>query len=141
MSERAKADRRQAPRYALKTDFYLAFWPGLDRVGKIKDVSRSGAAFEYPVYDEYENMAAVEVDIFTSEPGHFLLLHVPCRVVYDIGLDHCTQSEVQTRRCGLKFDQLSPQHREKLKVLLGKFASHRVPMDHLIDRRKASALG
>jgi len=140
MSERAIADRRQAARYALKTDFYLAFWPGLDRVGKIKDVSRSGAAFEYPVYEEYEKLADVEVDIFTSEPSHFLLLHVPCRVVYDIGLDHCAQNDVKTRRCGLKFDKLSPQHREKLKLLLGKFASHRLSREPMITQSKASAL-
>jgi len=48
MTERTNADRSRAPRYALKNDFYLAFWPYLDRVGKVRDVSMSGAAFEYP---------------------------------------------------------------------------------------------
>jgi hypothetical protein len=131
MSERTKADRRRAARYALKTDFYLAFWPFLDRVGKLKDVSRSGAAFEYPVYDDYETLADVQVDIFSSEPSHFLLLHVPCRVVYDIRLEQSAFGGLETRRCGLKFDQLTPKHSEKLKLLLSKFASHQLPREHL----------
>jgi hypothetical protein len=140
MSEEKEADRRQAPRYALKSDFYLAFWPHLDRVGKVKDVSRRGAAFEYPAYDEYEALVDVEVDIFTSEPSHFLLLHVPCRVVYDIGLDQSTQKDVATRRCGLRFDRLSPKHSQRLKLLLGNFASHQVPREHLGGKAKATGV-
>jgi len=139
MEERA-AERRQAPRYALRTDFYLAFRPGLDRVGRIKDVSRSGAAFEYPVYDEYHQAAAVEVDIFAPEAGCFLLLGVPCQVVYDVGIDHGTESTFQTRRCGLRFDRLSVQHRDQLQLLLGKFASPRVSCEPTVGRREASAL-
>ncbi len=138
MEERAE-ERRQAPRYALRTDYYLAFRPGLDRVGRIKDVSRNGAAFEYPVYDEYPQTAAVEVDIFAPETGCSLLLGVPCQIVYDVGLDHDTESTFQTRRCGLQFDRLSVQHRDQLQLLLGKFASPRASCEPAVDRCEASA--
>lgn len=127
MSETTDADRRQTTRYALKNDFYLAFWPYLDRVGKVRDVSMSGAAFEYPVYEEYEELAEVKVDIFSSEPSHFLLLHVPCKIVYDVGVERGAVAGIETRRCGVRFEELSPQHSAKLKLLLGNFISHPLP--------------
>jgi hypothetical protein len=127
MSERTNPDRRQSTRYAPKTDFFVAFWPYLDRVGKLKDVSSSGAAFEYPVLANYENVVDVEVDIFTSEPNRFLLHHMPCKVVYDIKIDQPGLSGVETRRCGLKFDQSSHQHSEKLKLLLDNYVSQPLP--------------
>lgn len=137
MSERTDADRRQTPRYALQNNFYLAFWPCLDRVGKVRDVSMSGAAFEYPVYEEYEKLEEVKVDIFSSEPSHFLLLHVPCKIVYDVGVEHGAIAGIETRRCGVRFDDLSPQHSEKLKLLLGKYTSHPLPSVDAAGQSKA----
>ena len=122
------ADRRQCTRYAVNGDIFLAFWPTLDRVGKLKDVSNSGAAFEYPAFDEKEEVVDVEVDIFASRPSYFMLRRVPCKVVYDIKIEQPTLVGMETRRCGLRFEHLSQQHNESLKVLLSEYVSHALPV-------------
>jgi len=128
MGKSTKADRRQFTRYALKSDIFLALWPSLDRVGKLKDVSNSGAAFEYPAFDEKEEVVDVEVDIFASRPSNLMLRRVPCKVVYDIKIEQPTLIGIETRRCGLKFEHLSQQHNDSLKVLLSKYVSYALPV-------------
>lgn len=128
MGEKAKANRRQSPRYGLKADFFLKIWPYLDRVGKLKDVSRGGAAVEYPIDQQYEEVVDVEVDIFSSEPTDLLLLSVPCKIVYETKIEPQTSlGSIETRRCGLRFEGLSRQHSELLKLLLNDYGSHNLP--------------
>jgi hypothetical protein len=125
MGMKAKANRRQSPRYGLKADFFLRIWPYLDRVGKLMDVSRGGAAVEYLVHSQYEEVVDVEVDIFSAEPTDLLLLSVPCKVVYETRIEPQTSLEsIETRRCGLRFERLSLQHSELLKLLLDDYVSH-----------------
>jgi hypothetical protein len=124
MSDKTTANRRREPRYAVKDEVFLVFRPYFDRLGKLKDVSSGGVAFEYPVFAEYSKVNEVEVDIFASEPAHIMLRNLPCRVVYDTRIDQPTVSGVETRRCGLKFEGLSLQHAEQLKLLLNHCALH-----------------
>jgi hypothetical protein len=128
MGRRTKDDRRQSTRYATNSDFFLAFWPSLDRVGKLRDVSDSGVAFEYAVFDVKDEVMDVEVDIFASRPSHLMLRRVPCKVVYDIKLERPSMVGIETRRCGLRFENLSQQHTELLKILLSKYVSNALPV-------------
>jgi hypothetical protein len=118
MNQKAPGERRISPRHCLRTDVFVVFRPHFDRLGKLKDVSCTGAAFEYPVFARYDKVIEVEVDLFASEPSPFLLQSVPCRVVYDIKLLKPTLNGVETRRCGLKFEPLSPQHTQQLSLFL-----------------------
>ena len=123
VNQRATEERRNSARQTLRTDVFIVFRPHFDRLGNLKDVSRTGAAFEYPVFAKYDEVVEVEVDLFTSEPSHFMLRSMPCRVVYDIKVAKPTMNGVETRRCGLKFDPLSPQHTEQLSLLLRTYVS------------------
>jgi hypothetical protein len=127
MIEETQTDRRLAPRYTPKNEVFVVFRPSFDRLGQVKDVSLRGAAFEYPVFANYEEVAEVEVDLFTSEPAPFMLRSVPCEVVYDIKLQKPTLSGIVTRRCGLKFTRLSEQHSEELEFFLDKYGSPALP--------------
>jgi hypothetical protein len=138
MGSRTKDDRRQSTRYAMNSDVFLAFWPALDRVGKLKDVSSSGAAFEYPAFNEQEEVVDVEVDIFASRPSHLMLRRVPCKVVYDIKIEHPTLVGIETRRCGLRFGHLSQQHNELLKTLLSEHVSHPLPVRQTAKESKSN---
>lgn len=125
MNNGNEANRRQSQRFGLKSEFFLRIWPYLDRVGKLKDLSSGGAAVEYPVYRHYEKVVDVEVDIFSPEPSDLLLLSVPCKVVYETRIGPRTSLEiVETRRCGLRFEELSPQHSELLSLLLHDYGTH-----------------
>jgi hypothetical protein len=128
MSKGTKDDRRQSTRYAVKGDFYLTFWPSLDRVGRLEDISGGGAAFEYAVLDDKEKVVDVEVNIFASRPDYFMLWRVPCKVVYDRRIEQPPLSSIETRRCGLQFEPLSQQHSGLLKVLLSQYVSHPLPV-------------
>jgi hypothetical protein len=83
------------------------------------DASSRGPEVEYPVFDKKEKAVDVEVDIFASRPSYFMMRHVPCKVVYDIKIERPTLIGIESRLCGLKFEQLSRQHCELLKVLSG----------------------
>jgi hypothetical protein len=127
MGQRTGADRRQSPRYAVKPDVFLVFRPYPQRLGRLIDVGSDGATFEYVAYEHDEGVADVEVDIFTSNPNHFLLRSVPCRVVYDIEIEKPTFNGIKTRRCGLEFAQLTDRQCERLMVLLNHYVSHALP--------------
>jgi hypothetical protein len=127
LSRLNQSDRRKALRYALKTDLFLVFRPDFDRLGALKDVSLGGAAFEYPVFGHYEKVDEVEVDIFASGLDHFMVHNVPCRVVYDIKMERSSLSGIETRRCGLKFEHLSPHHRQLIEQLLGNYGTRPLP--------------
>lgn len=127
MIETKGSDRRQAPRHALNTDVFLVFRPEFNRLGKLKDVSSGGVAFEYAVFENYEKVKEAEVDIFASEASDFMLRRLPCSVVYDTTVERSSLSGVETRRCGLKFEQLSSEQTELLKILLNNFTTHQLP--------------
>jgi hypothetical protein len=118
------ADRRRSPRYVPNHDVFVIFSPNYTRLGKLKDVSNSGVAFEYAVLGEDEEILDSAVDIFASKPDHFLLSRVPCRVIYDTKTEKPTFSGIETRRCGLKFEGLSQKQSALLNLLLVKYVSH-----------------
>ena len=125
MGPRNPDDRRKFVRYAMKTDVYLVFRPAFDRLGTLKDVSLSGAAFEYAIFDHHRELDEIEeIDIFTSQPDHFMLRQVPCRVVYDMKVERSSLSGLESWRCGVKFEGLTPPQRQQLKQLIAKHASH-----------------
>jgi hypothetical protein len=127
MDKGSQADRRQSTRFKVNGDFYLTFWPSLDRIGRLKDVSGGGVSFEYAVFDNKEKVDDVEVNVFSARPDYFMLWRVACKVVYDTRIEQPTLSGVETRRCGLQFQTLSNQQSDQLKVLLRQYASHPLP--------------
>ena len=111
-------------------EVFVVFNAYPDRLGKLKDVGKGGAGFEYAVIDNSVKDAKrleVEVDIFGPASSHFVLSSVPCKVVYDIRIERPTVIGIETRRCGLRFDKLSYQHSESLKLLLDYYVSHCLP--------------
>lgn len=114
-------ERREFPRYKIKDDVYLTFRPDFDRVGKIRDISAGGAAFEYVQYTTLASISEVEVDIF-SQSKEFHWPKIPCKVVYDRRVEKYPSFEgIETRRCGLKFTNLSKRQLTQLNFFLANF--------------------
>ena len=96
-------------RFKVAEDLFLTFRPRFAIMGKLKDISKGGVAFEYFMYEDSRILEMVEIDIFSKDR----VLHIfpiPCNVVYDIPVPGIGSSlGIQARRCGLEFTQLKGQ--------------------------------
>jgi len=123
MNEDSVEDRRKSRRLVVEETVFVTFRPEFNKIGRLKDISRSGMAFEYPAYDNYGSTASVEVDIF-SHIDDFHVSRVQCEVVYDIeGPAHPSFSDIQFRRCGLQFRALSDNNTAKLESFFDSYAA------------------
>lgn len=115
--------RRRFERYGVTDTVFLTLRPQFEKMGKLKDISKSGVAFEYVALGDLRDPktpdpGSIEVDIFSSS-RNFYLSRVQCKLVYDIGSPNpFGYTYLEHRRCGLKFDHLSKQQHAQLGVLL-----------------------
>jgi c-di-GMP-binding flagellar brake protein YcgR len=114
------ADRRQHERFTLKDRVFITFRPQFDRIGWITDISKGGVALEYSTIQEYSALSEkLSVDIFSS-PRKFELSNLSCRLVYDDQVDRGKGfiETIETRRCGLVFDELSQHQATQLETVM-----------------------
>jgi hypothetical protein len=117
-------DDIHSPQYALKSDVFLLFRPGFDRLGRLRDISKAGVTVEFPVFEDYEKTPAVEVDIFISPNNDLMVRSLPCKVVYDVKVERLAFAGIEVRRCGLEFEQpISEQHSAMLQQLITRYAA------------------
>lgn len=114
-------DKRKYSRFLAQEDAFVALGHSFARVGKVKNISRGGLAFEY-VSDKDLNEDASQLDVFLSEHG-FHLSDMPCVIVYDIPVSkpyeyHTFNQIFTTKRCGVKFGELSKHKRAQLDFFL-----------------------
>jgi hypothetical protein len=94
--------------------------PTFDRMGRIKDISKGGLAMEYTLLEEKPGLAdRIYVDIFNND-RKYNLFNVPCRVIYDMRIDEGEGflPTVETRRCGVKFENLKTEQLIHLQSVL-----------------------
>ena len=118
-AKRLVSERRKSRRFLAQDKAFAVLRPDFTRLGKIKDISEGGLAFEYIAYQEEEEDAS-EMDIFLSE-GRFHLSKMPCRIIYDVRMREEYQTSaarIQRRRCGLHFGQLTQEQASQLDFFL-----------------------
>lgn len=121
-SIQAESERRQHTRYGISDDVFLTFRPQFETMGKVKDISRGGAAFEYTAFTESNSTKDIEVDIFSAAEG-FHVARIPCKVVYDVQVNsHPNLKNLVTKRCGLEFQNLTSQQLAQLSSLFTRYA-------------------
>lgn len=108
-------------RYEALENAFAALGLKYSRVGKIKDISAGGMAFEYIARKEKVQNAS-QVDIILAD-NTFHISNLACKVVYDIvvhvpNVDSKLVDLLATRRCGVRFGSLSVESRRKLRVFL-----------------------
>lgn len=115
--------RRQSQRYSVIDTVFLTFRPYFDKMGKLKDISKSGVAFEYVAlenraHSECDDLNKIEIDIFSGSIG-FHLARVSCKIVYDIGITASYGTGLfDNRRCGLQFSNLCKSQAIQLKYFI-----------------------
>ena len=118
-------DKRKYPRFSVEENVIVALQNGLNRIGKVKDISLGGLSFEH-IYEE---------DLIGGDSRKSLILwindvnlpNIPCRIVYDKPLQ--TPSEYDsltirliTRLCGIEFESLTDQQITQLELFLKTYA-------------------
>ncbi len=119
-----EAERRVFDRYVPSDLVFTTFRPTFDRMGRIKDISKGGLAMEYTLLEEKPDLEEkVVIDIFNNEKK-YNLFNVPCHVIYDrrVNDGEGFLTTIETRRCGLKFEDLKPEQTAQLEMVLKEMA-------------------
>jgi hypothetical protein len=116
------SERRKFVRYHTREDAFAALGSKFNKVGRIRDISKRGLAFQYIDLAETENGDDTEIEIFLSKNG-FHLSAIPCQLVYESSIPFLESSPdsgsaFKVRRCGVKFGRLTSRQRERIGFFL-----------------------
>ena len=116
-----ETERRKFRRLLAQDLTFVVMRSHFTKLGKVKDISRGGLAFEY-ILNETQNAGSSEIDIFVSDDDRFYLPRITSKIVYDIEIVEEYQS-VERRRCGLQFGDLTEEQATKLEFFLQKYTT------------------
>jgi hypothetical protein len=117
--EQVETDKRKFRRFIAQDMAFAVFRPHFTKLGKIKDISRGGMAFEYVTF-EGEKKDSGEIDLFVSG-ARFHLSRIPAQTVYDsvVAKNHYSFSPfVERRRCAVQFGELNEEQMTQLRHFL-----------------------
>ena len=116
-------EQRALDRFIPSENAYVALGRKYTKVGKMKDISLAGLAFEYLAGEEFnEDASALDIFLVGTE---FHLYRIPCKLIYNIDV-HVPQINNElvkiytTKRCGVRFEKLT----KDLKSLLSFFIKY-----------------
>lgn len=105
-------ERREHKRYQVHNGTYVALGPPYGKVGPMIDISLGGLSFEYA--DRREQTDESHINIFLTE-ANFYLEKVPIKTILDFEVANTlAPSAAATRRCGLQFEDLTPDQASKI---------------------------
>jgi len=122
-------EQRKNIRFLAQDNVIVALQSVYTKVGKVKDISMGGLAFEH-IDDEKPNSETSRRDILLWVNG-FRLSKLPGRIVYDIPLPPPNEYQeliihLITRRCGIQFEALSEDQASQLDFFLKTYTKGRV---------------
>ena len=110
-----ETEQRKFKRLLPQNLTFAVIRPHFSNLGKVKDISRGGMAYEY-ILNETLNTGYAEIDIFLSSDS-FYLPRIPSKIIYDTKIVEKFQ-KVETRRCGVQFRDLTEEQAANLELLL-----------------------
>ena len=116
------AERRKYVRFIAQPTAYAALGSSFTKIGKIRDISMGGMAFEYYSDTGALNQNDSAVSIFITV-NNFYLENIPCRLISDLPKCGFNKTPVlnanyMVKRCGLQFTTISEDHRQRLEYFL-----------------------
>lgn len=114
-------EKRKYERFSPQGNAFAALGRRYARVGRIKDISLGGLAFEY-IFAEETDQDFSRIDLFIIG-SVFHLYNIPCEVVYDISnpvsFENIESFNLSpTNRCGVQFGALTEDDMAQMKLLL-----------------------
>ncbi len=115
-------ERRKYVRFLAEPNSYAAIGASFTKVGKIRDISMGGLAFEYIFTEQISKLPDSKVTIFLTE-NNYHLPNIPCRVVRNFPKDNADQtpsisSNLVTKQCALKFTSITESQRQSLEYFM-----------------------
>ena len=113
-------ERRKQKRFKVKTGAFAALVPSFEKLGQIKNISKSGIAFQYLGSAEKAKDSG-KLEILSIDDG-FYLRELSVKTVLDFEVD--TQvpfSSLKTRQVSLQFEELEHHQKELLDHFLEKY--------------------
>ncbi|HDM75093.1 MAG TPA: PilZ domain-containing protein [Deltaproteobacteria bacterium] len=122
---RMKVEKRRHVRYRTCDKVFAALGERFSKVGRVKDISAGGLAFEY-IIDQWPSNDLTRVDIFVTG-NSFHISKIPCRLVYDIivpvpGNLITLTPDLRPKRCGVKFVGLTEEQILQIYALIDRYA-------------------
>jgi hypothetical protein len=121
-------ERRKSNRLKLRDDSFAVLKFKGPVIGKINDISKSGASILYFQSKGFSDEQPF-IDIFTSD-NSFVLQHIPFRTISDSQIDvQFNLGKTVLRKKGIMFGKLSASQRAELKYFIRAYAvalSHNV---------------
>jgi len=125
VGNKIRMDKRKYHRFSVEENVIVALQNGLNRIGKVKDISLGGLSFEH-VYEE-DLIGGDSRKSLTVWINDVNLPKIPCKIVYNNPLQ--TPSEYNslairliTKRCGIQFESLTDQQIAQLDSFLRTYA-------------------
>ncbi|MDY6838110.1 MAG: PilZ domain-containing protein [Thermodesulfobacteriota bacterium] len=102
-------EKRKHIRLLAQDNAFAALGSRFTRVGRVKNISTGGLAFEYITNGESDEDHS-QLDVFVSGKD-FHLPKVPCKVIYDIPVQRSDVHRIffqpfLTKQCGVEFKEL-----------------------------------
>jgi len=115
-------ERRKYVRFLVQPNTYAALGSRFTKVGKVRDISIGGLAFEYLSNTEDLDQPYSKIAIYQSE-NKFHLANLPCRVIYDLPQRALNKNLVSnsiyvTNRCAVQFITIAEHQIERLTYFL-----------------------
>jgi len=115
-------ERRKYVRFLVQPNTYAALGSRFTKVGKVRDISIGGLAFEYLSNTEDLDQPYSKIAIYQSE-NKFHLANLPCRVIYDLPQRALNKNLVSnsiyvTNRCAVQFITIAERQIERLTYFL-----------------------
>jgi len=120
-----RSERRKYTRFLSEKDVYAALGINFTKVGKLKDISIGGLAFEYVDYTENFVQDSSIVAIFHSL-NEFHLPNLACRLICNLAIsaeniDPQFIRQYALRRCAIQFKDITAKQRKQLEFLINHY--------------------
>ncbi len=114
-------DKRKYSRVIIEENGIVALHNGVNRIGKVKDISQGGLSFEH-IYEEdfMENKSWRSLTLLIHDVN---LSKIPCRIIYNHPIQTPSEYDqlairLTTRRCGIEFESLTDEQIAQLDLIL-----------------------
>lgn len=115
-------DNRRSERHIASAKAYAALIAPSNpiTIGHIIDISADGASVRY-IAEKPTQIGVSYINLFTNQTNFVNSKRIQCNIVYDIPIGESSWYDFLVRRCGVQFEQFTPEGRRVLKTFIEQY--------------------